>query len=314
MVPNNSNPNSATAVDAVLADGEPVHFQNGGSGWYAAYWINGAWSQNTDPRHDLIVKLSTDGTNWYLTDSEDTVNQYDSTGKLFTITHRDGYKQTLTYADCSGYISMSCNTAVSDSEGRQITIQYAPGTGLASAMIDSAQDKTQYFYYSPLGNEQPPSGNYGVFLLQQVVYPDTTSKTYAYTDSVNHFALTGVTDEDNNSYASWTYDGTTGQALSSQNAGGANLTSIQYNETANPPTLTVTNPLGKQFLYTLNTFQGNYQVASIEGLASAHTADSTTYYQYDTNGFVQQLTTGQGRETYYLNDQLGRVTKETDGY
>src|SRR5262249_27761125 len=36
IVPNNGNPNSATAVDAIRADGEPVHFAKNGGTWYVA--------------------------------------------------------------------------------------------------------------------------------------------------------------------------------------------------------------------------------------------------------------------------------------
>lgn len=325
VVPQSIGQPNAT-VDAIMADGEPVHFawDSTHGVWYVAYWTYGnGWSQFSDPRHDLNISLSIDvNNNFNIRDANDTIWQYDSTGKLTSITYRNGYLQILTYSstacgsDING-VAITCNTGVFDSLGRQIAFTYQQGTGLVSQMtttVGTATTMTQYAYLDPIGAVQPPQGDPGMWVLQQVTYPDNTFIKYSYNDSVNHTGLTSITDEDNNTYSSWTYDATTQRALSSQLAGGANSTTVQYNDSANPPTRTVTNALGKQFVYSLNSFQGHSQIASIEGLATAHTPDSTIAYQYDPKGFLQLLTTGQGRQTYFVNDQLGRVTSETDGY
>ena len=55
------------------------------------------------------------------------------------------------------------------------------------------------------------------------------------------FALTGITDENGHSYASWAYDGA-GRAVSSQLAGGVNFTSVTYFD--NNGNRNVTGPLG----------------------------------------------------------------------
>ena len=56
------------------------------------------------------------------------------------------------------------------------------------------------------------------------------------------------------------------------------------------------------------------QVSSIAGQASAHTPASTIGYTYDGNGFVQQMTSGESRATYYTHNALGQETSRIDGY
>lgn len=316
IVPNSTTPSQATAVDAVRADGEPVHFALSGTTWYVAYWNGGQWS--TGSRTDINIRIRTDGTYWYITDASDTIEQYSATGQLLQITYRNGYQQMLAYSSCGedyNNTPIVCNTSVTDSEGRQLTFNYLPNTGLTNYMTDAANNKTQFTYITPVG-AQPPSNfpGFALYVLQQVTFPDNTTVQYSYNDPVNHFGLTGLIDENGNSYLGWTYDSTTQRAISSQLAGGADLTTILYNDTITPPTRTVTNALGKQFVYSLNAYQGHSQISSIEGLASAHTPDSITSYQYDSNGFLNLTTSGEGRQTFFQNDPLGRTVQEIDGY
>src|SRR5665811_226139 len=62
----------------------------------------------------------------------------------------------------------------------------------------------------------------GQSLLTSITYntSPSTSQTYVYGNSSYPFALTGITDENSNSYASWTYD-SMGRCTMSEHAGGA---------------------------------------------------------------------------------------------
>src|SRR6202000_288661 len=102
---------------------------------------------------------------------------------------------------------------------------------------------------------------------------DNPVVTYLYEDTstVNAFALTGIVDENGHRYATWAYD-TAGRAVSEQMGSGAGLITIAYDDVHD--TRTVTNPLGKQSVYTLSTVEGRYQADSIAGTASAHTPAS----------------------------------------
>ena len=54
-----------------------------------------------------------------------------------------------------------------------------------------------------------------------------THQTYSYGNASFPAALTGITDENGHSYASWTYD-SSGRMATSQLAGGVNFTSVSY--------------------------------------------------------------------------------------
>jgi RHS repeat-associated protein len=302
---------SSTQIDAIREDGNPVHFIKSSGVWYVAYWNpgTGAWSASTDQRHNVDLRLTTDGTYWYIQDSDDTIDQYDMTGKLVKITYRGGYYQTLTY-DGSGN-----NTVITDSFSRTLTFTYL-ANGLVDTMTDPSTGVTHYSYVDRSGVSTPPAaGTVGFWALSGVQYPDGKTLTYLYEDNtnwINRFALTGITDENGHRFATWTYDSTTGRALSSQHAGGADLTTVSYDDVAN--TRTVTNALGKQSVYHMAMFQGENQLQSVAGLASTHCPASTVSYTYDSNGYVSQTTSGESRVNQYVNNGIGQETSRTEGY
>jgi RHS repeat-associated protein len=301
---------SSTQIDAIRGDGNPVRFVLSSGIWYVAYWnpATTSWSASTDPRHDVDLRLTTDGTYWYIQDENDTIDQYDMTGKLVKISYRGGYYQTLTY-DGSGN-----NTVITDSFGRTLTFTYL-ANGLVSTMTDPSGGVTTYSYLDRSGFSLPiPAGSASDWVLQSVQYPDGKTLTYLYEDinTINRYALTGITDENGNRYATWTYDSTSGRALSSQHAGGADLTTISYDDTGN--TRTVTNALGKQAIYHMAVFQGENQLQSIEGLASTHCPAATVSFLYDSNGYTSQTTSGEGRVNTYVNNSIGQETSRTEGY
>src|SRR6202789_2540623 len=298
IVPNSTTPSSATYVDAIRGDGTPVHFALSGSTWYVAYADPSiGWSPVSDPRHNIDIRISTDGTYWYVTDGTDTVDKYDATGKLLTATFRGGYQQSFSYD------SNNNNTMVTDSLGRQISFTYL-ASGLVDTFTDANGNVTHYTYLPITGTSR--------MYLQTVTYPDTTSIAYSYTAYSFSYTLTRITDENGHANPSWTYDSTTGRAHTSQLAGGADLTTATYNDSAG--TRTVTNALGKQSVYHVSLFQTRYRVNSIAGLASAHTAAATTYYSYDSNGFVSQITDGNGNVNTYAHNSIGQETSRTEGY
>jgi RHS repeat-associated protein len=302
----NSAPPNATQLDVLTPEGTPLHFVFQSSAWMLAYWNESTNAWSTTVRHDVYYTLTTDGTYWYLKSPDDTVDKFDNNGRLVTITQRGGYTQTFTYAGSGN------NTMVADSLGRQISFTYSTA-GLATSLTDADGKVTQYTYL----DRSPGVGASSLLVLETVVFPasvGTPTITYLYedTNSINRFALTGITDENGHRSATWTYDSTTGRALSSQHAGGADLTTVSYDGVAN--TRTVTNALGKQSIYHMATNQGELQVQSIEGLASAHCPAATVAYLYDSNGFVSQTTSGEGRVNQYIHNSVGQETSRTEGY
>jgi len=91
-------------VDAIRDDGQLVRFMVNGSSLVALPSIN--------------LKLQQTGSGYTLTDADDTVEAYDTSGRLMSITSRAGVVQTMSY-DTSGRLS-----TVTDSFGHQITLGY----------------------------------------------------------------------------------------------------------------------------------------------------------------------------------------------
>jgi RHS repeat-associated protein len=152
----------------------------------------------------------------------------------------------------------------------------------------------------------------GQNLLTSITYntSPSTSQTYAYTNVSFPFMLTGITDENGNSYASWTYDGL-GRATMSEHAGGADEVQVTY---TSPTSVKVTNPLGEQETYTLAVKQGVYKITQIDRAASSPVAAASEYFTYDTNGFLATATDWKGNSTHYTNDSHGDPTSITEAY
>ena len=112
---------------------------------------------------------------------------------LNSIKQRGGYTQALTYS--SGQISF-----VSDSYGRQLGFSYS-SAGLLTAVTTPDSLTLTYGYVA--------FTSAGAHLLSTVTYNTSpaTHQTYLYENTTYPYALTGITDENGNRYATWGYDG-----------------------------------------------------------------------------------------------------------
>jgi RHS repeat-associated protein len=273
---------SSTEVDAERSDGQVVAFILVGSTW--------------TPDTDVDMTLTNAGSTWTLTDHDDTVETYTApgaTGTLNTIALPNGYTQTLNYT--SGVL-----TSVSDSYSRSLSFTYTGGLLTGVTTPDSAT--LTYGYTATAGQN----------LLTSVTYntSPSTSQTYSYTQASYPFALTGITDENGNSYASWSYD-TLGRCTQSAHAGGADQVSVTYNSATN---VTVTNPLGEQETYHLTNVQGVSKVTQIDRAASAPVAAASEFFTYDTNGFLATATDWNGNSIHYTNNSHGQPTGITEAF
>jgi RHS repeat-associated protein len=273
---------SSTEIDAERADGKVIYFVK----------VGGVWTPDTD----VDMTLTSSGSTYTLTDHDDTVETYTvsgSTGTLNSIALPNGYTQTLTYT--SGVL-----TSVSDSYSRSLSFTYTSGVMTGVSTPDSA---TLTFGYTTVDSQN---------LLTSVTYntSPSTNQTYSYANSSYPFALTGITDENGNSYASWSYD-TMGRCTMSEHAGGADEVQVTYNYANN---VTVTNPLGEQETYHLSPIQGVPKVTQIDRAASSPVAAAHEYFTYDANGYLATATDWNGNETTYTNDSHGDPTSITEAY
>jgi YD repeat-containing protein len=251
----------------------------------------GVWQTSTDSD----AKLTNAGSAWLFTDTDDTVETYAAIGAnqalLQSIQARNGYTQTLQYDSANDLLS------VADSFGRSLQFTYQ--SGILQKVTTPDGLVVNFGYSSSPGR------------LSSVTYstPTQTTQSYLYQNAALPFALTGINDEKGNRYATWTFD-TQGRVLSSQHAGGADLTLIAYNDSDG--SRTVTNPLGVQSVYRFATLQGVPKVTEVDRLATASTPAAKRTVTYDGNGYVASLTDWNGNLTNYVNDVHGQPTTVTE--
>ncbi len=271
-----SSNNVITAVVAERADGQEVVFTPNSGGWMAD--------------SDVDIKLALAGANWIITNTDDSIEFYNATGALTSIQARDGYTQTLQY----GGNQLS---SVTDSFGR--TLQFSYDGNLLHAVTTPDGLVLTYGYNS---SGQTP----GVLdRLAYVTYSTTpqSSQSYLYENSVVPFGLTGIIDENGNRFATWTYDAT-GRALSSQHAGGADLTTVAYNDSDG--SRSVTNALGLVMVYRFETLQNVPKVYEIDRQATATVPAARMTFSYDNNGYLTFVTDWKNTDTSIANDVHGQ--------
>ncbi|MGH8489336.1 MAG: DUF6531 domain-containing protein, partial [Gammaproteobacteria bacterium] len=223
---------------------------------------------------------------WRYTNAQDQIETYDASGKLISITNPSGLSQTLGYNTAGQLVS------VTDPFGRELTFAYN-GKGLVGTMTDPAGGAYRYSYD---GNDN----------LTSVSYPDDTpsdetdnpKRIYHYEDSRFPHALTGITDENGNRFATYTYDAQ-GRAILSEHAGGAERVQLSYNADG---TTTVTDAQGAVRHYAFETRQGVIKVKRIRGGPCTDCGGQTQNHAYDANGNVASKTDFNGNVTHYLYD------------
>ena len=267
--------NGIGSVIAERADGQEVVFTSNGS--------------SLVPDSDVDIKLVPSGSNWILTNSDDTVEFYNASGVLTTIQARNGYTQTLQY-------NGSQLVSVTDSFGR--SLQFAYQNNLLHTVTAPNGLVLTYGYNS---SGQKP----GVLdRLMSVTYSTSpqTSQNYVYENAGLPFGLTGIIDEKGNRFATWAYD-SLGRANSSQHWGGAELTRITYNSDGSA---SVTNALGEVLIYKFSTSQNVPKVNGIIRLATSNGPVASRVFYYDNNGFLYYESDWNTNYTDLSNDAHGQ--------
>lgn len=136
----------------------------------------------------------------------------------------------------------------------------------------------------------------------------TEERTFHYEDPRNNALLTGITDERGVRYASWSYDDQ-GRAISSEHAGGAEETSVNYNADGSS---TVTNEFGKKATYRFQQIGGVKRITAIEGEPSANCPNSNSTFTYDERGLLKTKTDNKGHLTTYAYNERGLEVSRTE--
>lgn len=284
----------ANSARAIRPDGKEFLFSESGSVWLA--------------EADVPQKLERlpDNT-WRLTNESDEIESYNANGRLLSIANRAGLTQTLSYDSASRLAT------VTDSFGSTLTFFYADATSPTIIKFTDPAGKEYLFGYDSL------YGN-----LISVTYPDDDGnpannpvRTYHYNEaafmsggSYPH-ALTGITDENTNRFATYQYHAN-GRAKSTEHAGGAERVTLSYpTGTTASVTFDIDVGLSATRDYAFQTSIGVQRNTSISGPACPQCGPAFT--TYDANGYIASRTDWNGNKTCHTHDARGLETVRVEG-
>ena len=201
------------------------------------------WRSDADVTDRLVTTIDEAGvvTGWEYIGRDDTVETYDNTGRLISISDRAGLTQTLVYDEENKL------ETVTDPFGRTLTFHY-DSAGRMSMLLDPEGQSINYAY--------DVEGN-----LSVVTYPDDNTRTYLYENTRFTHALTGLVDESGNRFATWRYD-EKGRATLSEHGDGAERVTVTYGTNGSA---TLTDSLGQARTYRFDVIQGVVKTTEIEG-------------------------------------------------
>ncbi|MEN8128818.1 MAG: RHS repeat-associated core domain-containing protein [Pseudomonadota bacterium] len=227
------------------------------------------------------------------TRSDSTVETYNSAGRLESITNAKGLMQTMTYG-APDYRGRPMLASVTDAYGATLSFSYDRHARIS--ILTDPQGGVYRYGYGDFDN------------LSSITYPDGSTRTYHYEDESYRHALTGITDENSDRFATWAYDDQ-GRAILSEHAGGAQRVDLVYNPDG---TTTVTDALGATRTYAFSTHHGVIKSASISGDRCTQCAGSAQASTYDANGFLASKTDWNGNLTTYVHNSRGLEISRTE--
>lgn len=254
-----------------------------------SFWLkNGIWTPDPDVTSTLTLLTDTEGTpvNWQVVNADDSVEVYALSGPLLSITTRSGLQTTLAYNSSNQLMT------VTGPFGHTLTFTYN-SSGTVSRML--APDGGAYNYAYDSKNH-----------LISVTYPDNTERQYLYENTSFPNALTGIIDELGNRFATYTYD-SSGRAITTQHAGGAELTTVTYNSNGGA---TVTDARGDATTYSFQTLFGVVDPSTVTGAPLQSSGGKA--FTYDSNGFIASRTDWDGNVTTYTHDTRGDETSRVE--
>ncbi len=267
---------AGSRVNIISPDGKGYPFTKEGDVWVA----------DADVVSKLTATENGSGslTGWTYITGKDQVETYDAQGRILSVADRSGLSHTYSY------------------QASSITVTHTNGDTLVYHLNSAGK----VIGFTAPNNRTYQYGYDSEDRLVSITFPDSTSsditdnpkRIYHYENTDFPHALTGITDENGDRYAYWTYD-SQGRAVSSEHANGVDKTTLAYNADG---TTTVTSPLGKQTTYHFTTINGVRKVTHVEGHPTASCEGANKSYSYDANGNIISKTDWNGVTTTYTYD------------
>lgn len=224
---------------------------------------------------------------------------FNSTGKLVSISDRQGNETVLTY-NAAGVLD-----TVTDAVGRVLTLT-SNANGTIASIADSSGTIAAYEY------ETNPS------LLKTVTYPDGSKYKFEYVTVGTKKLLATVKDALDNVLEHHDYD-SQGRAITSEKHGGVEKYTLNYSgwDSTHGNFTSVTDALGNVTKYFHKRIYGTNIVTRTEGVCGGcgGSGSEVTTYEYDTGNSwlaLKKRTDALGRQTHYSYDQQRNLIRVVD--
>lgn len=267
-------------------------------------------------RLDVVKDAGGTITGWtYYDAASDATEQYDAPGKLLELRQRNGQVLTFTYSTPSTPPTTARKPDLlieaTDQFGRKLQFFYDMVHRVVRMLDVGGQ--TYLFGYdeaTAVVNTVDVTGNN----LTTITFPDLSTRRYHYNEPANTSgaslltSLTGITDENGVRFATYKYD-TQGRPISTEHAGGAELTTFAYNGDGSA---VVTDPLGVARTYGYSAIHGVAKNTGITGPVCPECGPASQ--TFDANGNVSSRTDWNGNRTNYVYDLTRNLeTSRTEG-
>lgn len=249
-----------------------IHQADGRAEWFVL--SNGLWQGDADSQ----LRLTQDASGYTLTNQLGAVERYNTAGRIVSRTEANGRATTYSY-DGSQRLA-----TVTGPFGHSLQLAYDSANRIGSVTYPDGLS-SQYQYDS--------AGN-----LSKVIYQDGSFKLYHYENTSLPHALTGITDENGDRYATWAYD-SQGRANLSKHAGDVEQVALSYN---NDNSTDVVDSFNASRHYTFQTILNVQKLTAISQPAGAGSVAATHTQSYDANGNLASRTDFNGNLSCYAYD------------
>ncbi|NYZ69841.1 RHS repeat protein, partial [Endozoicomonas sp. SM1973] len=246
------------------------------------YQQDGTWQD--DDASGYQVKTLDDSGQYQLLTPSNATETYDNQGRLIKVEFPSQQAMELAYEDNKIVISQG-----------NISVNYHLNDKHQITSIESGSLVRNYQY-----DEQGR--------LSGTDFNGKYKETYHYENGQFPVLLTGITNANNQRYATWEYD-SKGRATVSKHAGDVDEFTFSYPD---ENSTTVTNPLGKKTTYHFEEINGFRKVKSVEGHASANCLAANKNYEYFDSGLLKSKTDWQGVKTTYQYNDRGLTTEKVE--
>lgn len=233
----------------------------------------------------------------------DAIERYDAAGKLVRIDFLGGQFVEFTYSTAATPIAIARKADLliqaADKYGRTLQFFYDQAHRVARMVDVAGQD--YFFAYdenTAIVTTTAVTGNN----LTSITFPDGHTRRYHFNEPANTSgaslltSLTGITDENASRFSTYKYD-TQGRPISTEHAGGAQLTTFSYNADGSA---LVTDSLGTSRTYGYSPILGVAKNTGITGPVCPRCGPAAQ--SFDGNGNVSSRTDWNGNRTNFTYD------------